>query len=197
MGSIIILRVGTDFLLVGVFGAVSKHSPRPLSASSLCFKPRMPIRRSGTEQCRATPASGVVSLAFTASRAPRPSGESPSRIASGIFRRKPSICPSRIRSRLCSRSTARSRNHPVPWLPARCLRHHRGPQPVEVRHWHVYFASTCATAQTAMASPGAGRKASCSTHLQGHLSHRVKLKSFPRESIQSVVSSNRPFRPRN
>ena len=43
------------------------------------------------------------------------------------------------------------RNHPVPWLPARCLRHHRGTQPVEVRHRHVYFASTFAAAQTAMA----------------------------------------------
>ena len=55
VGSTTILRIGTDFLLVGVLGAVSKHSPRPLSALSLCFKPRMPIRRSGTERCRATP----------------------------------------------------------------------------------------------------------------------------------------------
>ena len=30
------------------------------------------------------------------------------------------------------------RDHPVPWLPARCLRHHRGTQPVEERHRHYY-----------------------------------------------------------
>ena len=42
------------------------------------------------------------------------------------------------------------RNHPVPLLPAWCLRHHRSPQPVEVRHRHDYFASTFAAAQTAI-----------------------------------------------
>ena len=42
------------------------------------------------------------------------------------------------------------RNHPVLWLPARCLRPHRGPQPVEVRHRHFFFASTFAAAQTAI-----------------------------------------------
>ena len=40
------------------------------------------------------------------------------------------------------------RNHPVPWLPAWCLRHHRSPKPVEVRHRHDYFASTFVAAQT-------------------------------------------------
>ena len=36
-----------------------RRSPRPLSASSLRFKPRMPFQRSGTDRCRATPASGI------------------------------------------------------------------------------------------------------------------------------------------
>ena len=44
----------------------------------------MPSKKSEAERCRSTLASGIVSLAFTASRAPRPSGEATSRIASGF-----------------------------------------------------------------------------------------------------------------
>ena len=47
-------------------------------------------------------------------------------------------------------SRVHRRSHPVPWLPARCLRHHRGTQAVKERHRHDYFASTFVAAQTTM-----------------------------------------------
>ena len=90
----------TDFLLGGVSGAVFKTLTAPIGRVRLVFSnpecQSKDLKRIGAALHRA---SGIVSLAFTASRAPRPSGESTSRIASDIFRRKPSICPSRIRSR--------------------------------------------------------------------------------------------------
>ena len=96
------------------------------------------------------------------------SRESYDRVSSGLRSNAPSfgcwlgtkpstVCSFVLRSRLLAprfsfllrwfRRVPR-RNHPVPLLPAWCLRHHRSPQPVEVRHRHDYFASTFAAAQT-------------------------------------------------
>ena len=58
--------LATDFLLGGVFGAFSKTFTAPIERLNSLIQTQNAIPRSESERCRATPASGIVSLAFTA-----------------------------------------------------------------------------------------------------------------------------------
>ena len=79
------------------------HSPRPSSVSGWCFKPKMPIHSPGTDRCRATPASGIFFRIYSKQVAAAFWRVNFTNCIRLFFRRTPSICPSRIRSTLCSR----------------------------------------------------------------------------------------------
>ena len=138
LGSVIIPIIGTDFFFVGVFGAVSKHSPRPLSASSLCFKPKNAnpkIRNGAVPRCtgigncfsRIYSEQGAAAfwrVTFTNCIRYFPTQAVNLTFKDSVKIMFPKYGPKQESSRTVASSSA--------------LRHHRGTQPVAERHRHYY-----------------------------------------------------------
>ena len=217
-----------------------RRSPRPLSASSLCFKPRMPIHSPGTAVPRYTGIGKCFSRIYSEQGAGAfwrvnftnciryfPKQAFNLSIKDSVKLTFPKYGPKQvfgtffsvnmasyglaaagnltivypldyarkhlssdvgsgnqtfeglfdcfIKRLLASRASfllrwfwrVHRRNHPVPWLPAQCLRHHRGTQPVEERHLH-YYSPLSLWKHRQPWRLQVQAESSCSTHLQGH-----------------------------